>query len=150
MAEKRYFQGRFRPKFPEKYKGDPTKIYWRSSWELQVMKWLDGHSAVVQWSSEETIIPYKSPIDRKFHRYFPDFQVVIARNGIHEQYIVEVKPKAQTKPPKMKHTGRPSKAYVKQVETYLINSAKFEAAKEYCDKKGYKFMILTEDNLKKI
>lgn len=150
MAEKRYLQGRFRPHFPEKYKGDPTKIYWRSSWELQVMKWLDNHSSIVEWSSEETIIPYKSPIDRKYHRYFPDFKITVNKNGILEHYIVEVKPKAQTKPPKKKATGKPSKAYVRQVETFLVNSAKFEAAQQYCDKRGYKFMLITEDNLKKI
>ena len=150
MAEKRYFQGRYCPKFPEKYKGDPTKIYWRSSWELQVMKWLDYHSSIVEWSSEETIIPYKNPLDQKLHRYFPDFKITVNRGGIFERYIVEVKPKAQTKPPKRKTTGRPSKAYVKQVETYLINSAKFEAAQQYCEKRDMKFMLLTEDNLKKI
>lgn len=150
MAEKRYFQGRFCPKHPEKYKGDPTKIFWRSSWELQVMKWLDGHSSIVEWSSEETIIPYMSPIDRKYHRYFPDFKISINKGGLLEHYIVEVKPKAQTKPPKKKATGKPSKAYVRQVETYLVNSAKFEAAQQYCEKKGYKFMLITEDNLKKI
>lgn len=150
MAEKRYLQGRFKPRFPEKYKGNPTKIYWRSSWELQVMKWLDGHASVVQWSSEETVIPYMSPVDKKPHRYFPDFGVTINRDGILEQYIVEVKPKAQTLPPKKKANSRPSKAYIRQVETYMVNSAKFEAAQRYCDKKGYKFMILTEENLKTI
>lgn len=146
-----YLNGRFRPKNPEKYKGNPTTIFWRSSWELQVMKWLDLHSGVVQWSSEETIIPYKSPIDNKYHRYFPDFFVTIKnKNGLLENYIVEVKPKAQTKPPKQKKTLRPTKAYVNQLQTYLVNTAKFEAATQYCNKKGYKFMILTEDNIKKI
>ena len=128
------YSGRFIPKNPQKYVGDPKNIIYRSSWECKVMSWLDKNNDILSWASEELIIPYLSPVDNRVHRYFPDFQVVIARNGIHEQYIVEVKPKAQTKPPKMKHTGRPSKAYVKQVETYLINSAKFEAAKEYCDK----------------
>jgi len=39
------------------------------------MKYLDSHSQIVNWSSEEFCIPYRSPIDRRMHRYFPDFWV---------------------------------------------------------------------------
>ena len=99
------YKGRYTPINPSKYKGDPTKIYWRSSWELQVMKWLDYHSSIVEWSSEETIIPYKNPLDQRLHRYFPDFKITVNRGGIFERYIVEVKPKVDVKPKKGKKTS---------------------------------------------
>ena len=152
MPGKQYYNGRFSPKNPQKYKGNPTRIYWRSSWELQVMKWLDLHSGVTTWSSEEIVIPYRSPVDNKVHRYFPDFFVTIKNSsGIEENYIVEVKPKKQTTAPKKRYKkGVLSEAYVRDLKTYMVNKAKFEAAQEYCSKKGFKFMILTEDNLKKI
>ena len=67
------YKGRYIPKNPNKYKGDPTNIIYRSSWELKLMRYLDEHSDVVQWASEEFFIPYKSPIDGRYHRYFPDF-----------------------------------------------------------------------------
>lgn len=144
------YKGKFRPTYPEKYTGDHTNIVYRSSWELQFMRWCDHNSKVVQWSSEETIIPYRSPLDNRIHRYFPDFLVKIRDDK--EQlvdWLVEVKPKHQTQPPKKKLSkGKPSKRYVQEVQTYVVNQAKFEAAREYCDNKGMKFMILTEDYLK--
>jgi hypothetical protein len=69
------YQGYFKPKNPQKYKGDPTNIVYRSSWELKLMTYLDLHKDIVTWGSEELIIPYRSPIDNKIHRYFPDFIV---------------------------------------------------------------------------
>lgn len=148
----KYYNGKFLPKNPEKYLGNPSNIYWRSSWELQVMKWLDSHSKVIKWASEETIIPYRSPIDNRIHRYFPDFKVHIVNDqGIENIYLVEVKPKKQTQPPKKKLIkGQPTKRYVTEVQTYVVNNAKFEAAQSHCDKMGWKFMILTEDHLKTI
>lgn len=68
-------KGFFKPRNPKKYRGDPTKIVYRSSWELKFMGYLDAHSDVVEWASEEFSIPYRSPIDNRIHRYFPDFLV---------------------------------------------------------------------------
>lgn len=151
MAGRKYYKGKFRPLHPEKYKGDPTNIIYRSSWEIQVMKWLDSHPGVLKWASEELIIPYISPVDKKMHRYFPDFFVVINENGVEKHYIVEVKPKNQTKPPKATTKKSVySKKYLAEAETFLVNNAKFEAANVFCEKRGWKFLILTEDNIKKI
>ena len=66
------YKGRFRPSNPQKYKGDPTKIIYRSWWERNVFSWLDKHKDVIWWQSEEVIVPYRSPIDGRVHRYFPD------------------------------------------------------------------------------
>ena len=68
-------KGLFKPQNLAKYMGDPTKIVFRSSWELKFMSYLDQHTDVIYWQSEELFIPYKSPVDGKYHRYFPDFLV---------------------------------------------------------------------------
>ena len=54
-------QARFIPKHPEKYAGDAAKIFARSSWEINVMKFLDSSMAVMKWGSEELAIPYLKP-----------------------------------------------------------------------------------------
>jgi hypothetical protein len=71
----KYYQGRFKPKNPKKYMGDPTNIIYRSGWEFKLMRYLDVHPDVIEWGSEELIVPYRSPIDGRMHRYFPDFLV---------------------------------------------------------------------------
>ena len=57
---------------------------------------LDENPSVIGWSNEEIIIPYLSPVDGRWHRYFPDFYVKVKnREGIEESLILEVKPKSQ-------------------------------------------------------
>jgi hypothetical protein len=142
MAHKGYFK----PKHPEKYKGNPNNIIYRSSWELKLMLHLDTHPHVIQWSSEEFFIPYKSPVDGKIHRYFPDFYVK-KRNadGKIEVQIIEVKPAYQTVPPVVKESK--SKKYINEVFTWGINSAKWKAAREYCADRKWEFNIFTEKEL---
>jgi len=142
---------KFIPKNKDKYAGNIDLIISRSNWETQTMIWLDEHSGVTKWSSEEVVIPYFSPVDGKPHRYFPDFKVHVKNEGIEQVYLVEVKPKAQTRPPKMrKRLGHPTTRYVSEAKTYVINECKFRAATKYCESRGWKFLILTEDNIKKI
>ena len=71
------YSGIFRPTNPNKYVGDHKNIIWRSTWECRVMTWLDKNPNIVSWASEEVIVPYISPVDGKWHRYFPDFLVKI-------------------------------------------------------------------------
>ena len=98
-----YYKGKFKPKNPKKYIGDPSNIIYRSRWELKLMSYLDKHPHVLEWGSEELIIPYKSPIDGRYHRYFPDFLVKrINKNGQKETILIEVKPEYQTVPPQLK------------------------------------------------
>ena len=89
------YKGFFRPRKISKYKGDHRKIVYRSKLELTFMKYCDDNDAILEWSSEEIIIPYRSPVDGKLHRYFPDFWVRTP-NG---QTLIEIKPKRQCKPP---------------------------------------------------
>ena len=146
------YQGRFKPKNPSKYLGDSTNIIYRSSWELNLMPYLDVHPNVVKWGSEAIIIPYRSPIDGRIHRYFPDFYVEqINMNGKKEKILIEVKPKHQTLEPDSKNKLTPkgmiSKRYLSEVATYGVNKAKWKAAEEYCKDLGWKFQLLTENEL---
>jgi hypothetical protein len=140
------YKGVFKPKNPGKYKGDYNNIIYRSSWELKLMIYLDSHPDILQWSSEEFYIPYRSPIDGKLHKYFPDFYVKKNNsNGITESLVIEVKPKKQVTPPKVKKEV--DRKYLKEVKTYGINSAKWKAAREYCELRKWKFIIMTEKEL---
>ena len=69
------YKGRFKPKNRQKYKGNISEVVYRSSWELKFMQYCDTNNKILKWSSEEIIIPYKSPVDNRVHRYFPDFYV---------------------------------------------------------------------------
>lgn len=140
------YKGYFKPRNPTKYMGDPTTIIYRSSWELKLMRYLDSHSDVIKWASEEFSIPYVSPIDGKVHRYFPDFLVKKRNsNKIIETVVIEVKPHIQTTAPTVQK--KPSKRYLREVYNWGINSAKWAAAKRYCDHREWKFVIMTEHEL---
>jgi hypothetical protein len=137
------YSGRYRPTNPGKYKGDPSKIIYRSLWERQVFKFLDENDDVVKWASEEVIIPYICKTDGKPHRYFVDLMIQLKAGDV---YLVEIKPKNQTVPPKK--SSRKTKRYVTEVLTYIKNESKWEAAKEYCKDRGYSFQVWTEDTIK--
>ena len=140
------YKGYFKPRNPSKYMGDPTTIIYRSSWELKLMRYLDSHSDVIKWASEEFSIPYVSPIDGKVHRYFPDFLVKKRnQNKSIETVVIEVKPKIQTTAPTVQKKA--NKRYIREVYTWGVNSAKWEAAKRYCDHREWKFVIMTEKEL---
>jgi len=142
----KYYQGKFKPKNPDKYKGDPTNIIYRSRWELVVMSKLDAHPDVIEWSSEEIIIPYRSPIDNRIHRYYPDFFMRRKdKDGKTKAFLIEVKPKAQTVPPKVQ--TKATKRYINEVATWGVNSAKWKMAEQYCADRGWEFIKITEDDL---
>jgi hypothetical protein len=138
----KYLQGFFKPLNPHKYKGNPTRIMYRSSLELRCMTHFDIHPSIIWWQSEEVIVPYRSPIDGKIHRYFPDF-IINTKNK--ETIMIEVKPLAQTIEPKRQKT--PTKRYISEVYTWGVNSAKWHAAEEYCKDRKWKFQIMTEKDI---
>ena len=140
------YSGKFYPQNPSKYKGDHTNIIYRSSWECRVMNWLDKNENIVEWGSEEFSIPYKSPVDGKMHRYYPDFFVrVKQKDGIIRAMVIEIKPKKQTKPPEKRK--RVTKQYIQEVATWGINEAKWKSATEFCADRGWTFKVLTEDDI---
>ena len=140
------YSGRFKPKNYKKYKGDPTNVFYRSLWERRFMVYCDNNPNILEWGSEEIIIPYKSPLDKKVHRYFPDFFIKYKNSsGKIIREIIEVKPKRHLLPPK--EPKRKTKRYLGEVNTYIINQAKFKAAEEFCKDRKLGFRILTEEHL---
>lgn len=141
----KYKQGVFKPTHPEKYVGDVGKIIFRQQWELKMLKWADMNPSVLKYASEELVIPYISPVDSKQHRYFVDFLIMVKnRSGEIKKYAVEVKPEAQTMPPKTRNKKR----LITETMTYAVNQAKWKAADEFCKSKGIDFIVLTEKHLK--
>ena len=140
------YGGKFSPKNTNKYLGDPTNIWYRSLWERRVMVYLDENSSVIEWSNEEIVIPYLSPVDNRIHRYFPDFFVRLRnKQGLIESTIIEVKPSSQARPPKMQK--RATRKYITEVRTWGVNEAKWKAADAYCKDRGWKFVVVTEKDL---
>ena len=140
------YKGRYTPKNPKKYKGDHHNIVYRSLWERKFMVYCDNSDNILEWGSEEIIIPYLSPWDGKLHRYFPDFYIKVRQaSGNIKKFIIEVKPKKQTRPPEPVH--RKTKKWLNEVKTYSINEAKWKSASEWCSNNDMEFKILTEEEL---
>ena len=141
------YNGKYRPRYPKKYRGDPTNIVYRSLWEKKFMNYCDITESVNEWQSEEFFIPYRSPLDNRMHRYFPDFLIKYQdNNGRRRIMVVEIKPKKETKMPPQNPKKR-TKSWAYSVKTYAVNQAKWKAAREYCRDRNYEFKIMTEDDL---
>ncbi len=133
-------RGRFLPKFPEKYIGDPTRIFFRSAWEMRAMKFFDASEAVLKWGSEELKIPYLKPTDGRVHHYFPDFIVVYRdKTGAVRKEIIEIKP--------MKETVQRANMNDYDKLSLIINDAKWKAADRFAEAHGMKFRVITEASL---
>jgi hypothetical protein len=140
------YKGKYRPSYPQKYKGDPTNIIYRSLWERKFMVYCDKNQNILEWGSEELALPYRSPIDGRIHRYFPDFYIKVKEStGQIKKYLIEVKPKRQTIEPEVQK--RKTKQYIYEVVEYAKNQAKWKAAKEFCKDRLWEFKIITEDDL---
>jgi hypothetical protein len=133
-------KGRFIPKNPGKYLGDPSKIIFRSSWEVRLFKWLDTTPAVKQWASEEFSVPYLSPIDSKVHQYYPDALVVYQdKFGNMKKEIIEVKP--------YKETVLSNRSTDRDKLAFMINQAKWKAAAIFAASQGMTFRVITEKSM---
>ena len=137
------YKGRWKPKNPKKYEGNPMNITYRSLWERQTFKWCDENSKIAKWSSEEVAIPYILMTYGRHHKYYPDLKITYT-NG--KTVIVEIKPKRQTKPPKVK--ARKTPKYIKEVFAYGMNRYNWTYSEEYVKDRGWEFEIWTEDTLK--
>ena len=141
------YKGRYNPINPKKYRGNPNQIIYRSLWERKVMVYCDKNDAIIEWGSEEVFVRYISPWDGRIHRYFPDFYMKVKQaDGSIKKFIVEVKPKAQTKEP-IKNPKRKTRKWFGEVKNWGINQAKWKSAQEYCKDQGMEFKIFTEDHI---
>ena len=140
------YKGKYKVRCPYKYKGDPTKVIYRSLWELKFMRYCDSNINILEWGSEEMYVWYRSPVDNRPHRYFPDFYIKVReKNGTIKKYIIEVKPQRQTKPPAK--PKRQTKGYLREAFEYAKNQAKWKAANEWCLDRGFEFKVITEKEL---
>jgi len=136
------YRGLYRLTNPKKYVGNTKQIVYRSLLERRFMRYCDLNEDILYWASEELPVRYYSPLDKKYHRYFPDFVVKTVNN---DKYMIEIKPSRQAvkpKPPKKK-----TKSYMRESFEYIKNQAKWQAAKLYCEDKGMQFKIITEKDL---
>ena len=136
------YRGLYRPTNPKKYVGNTKQIVYRSLLERRFMRYCDLNKDILYWASEELPVRYYSPLDKKWHRYFPDFVVKTVNN---HKYMIEIKPYRQAlkpKPPKKK-----TKSYMRESFEYIKNQAKWSAAKRYCEDNNMEFKIITEKDL---
>ena len=138
------YKGLYKPTHPKKYVGDHRKIVYRSLLERRFMRYCDLNQDILFWASEELPIRYFNPIDKRYHRYFPDFVVKTSKQ---KKYMIEVKPSRQIGKPKP--GKKKTKSYMRESFEYIKNQAKWQAAKSYCEDNGLEFKIISEKDLGK-
>ena len=122
------YKGKYQPSYPKKYKGDPRNIVYRSLWERKFMVYCDKNENILEWGSEEVVVPYHSPIDNRYHRYFPDFYIKVREStGKIKKMIIEIKPYRQCIEHKIQK--KKTRGYIYEVMEYAKNQAKWNAAK---------------------
>lgn len=137
---KKWAQGIYTPKNPEKYIGKHKPKY-RSGWEMTFMMFCDNNKNVLHWASEAMAIPYRHPLTGKVANYIPDFFVVYQnRHGKQLAEVVEIKPKKQS-------IIESKIASAKDRAIVAINHAKWASAMAYCKAQGYTFRVISEDDL---
>lgn len=148
MARKNHI-GKFIPKNPAKYVGDVNNIVYRSSWELKLFRHLDTNTVVKKWGSEEISVNYFDPTANKVRRYFPDVVAIVEEAGKQHKIMIEVKPFVETQKPvaKMGKNGKPTPSYLVEDATYATNTAKWEAAKAFCQQHNITFALMSEYEL---
>lgn len=140
-------KGFFRPRNPKKYVGNTQNIIYRSSFELQLMRQFDDDPDVISWASEELAIPYYNKVKKRPARYFPDFVVKKKINNGEKILCIEVKPFNQTIAPKPSKGNRSKRRFINESLTFQMNTDKWEAAKEFCERQGWEFIIMTENEI---
>ena len=146
----KYTNGKYKLKHPSKYIGDPDNIIFRSSWELRFCKYCDENDKIIKWSSEPISIDFWNPLDKKTHRYHPDFYIKVRKeDNSEEDWILEIKPQNQYKKelePKLtgRITPKKLKEYNDKKTVWIINRCKFEAATRFAESIGYRFGAIDE------
>lgn len=140
------YKGLYKATNPKKYVGDYNKIVYRSLLERRFMRYCDLNDDIEYWASEELAVRYFSPLDKKYHRYFPDFIIKTVKG---KKFMIEIKPYRQSLKPKLPKSGVKSKSFMRESFEYIKNQAKWGAAREYCDDHGMHFKIITEKELGK-
>lgn len=159
----KYKQGIFYPKNKDKVIKLNSKggLYYRSGLEHKMMIYFDNNEKVKKWGAEHLRIPYqktewvseKQSYITSEHGYYPDFYYELIReDGSVSKVVVEVKPKSETVEPRMNPnpTAKQMKNFEYAIKMYNKNLSKWNYMVEYCNRKGFKFIIVTEETLSKI
>lgn len=148
----KYHQGTYKLQNPEKYMGDPERIYYRSRWELRFMQYCDHDDKIKKWNAEGVTITYQDT-NGNYHRYYPDFyyEKEVEGSDQYDRVLVEIKPYKETQEPKkpLKESLKSLQNYEYAYKTYKKNLLKWHAAVEWCERRGMRFVIITEHTLKK-
>lgn len=143
----KYKQAKYKIKHPEKFIGDPNELIFKSSWEERAFQMCDNNPHIIRWGYEIIPIWYLKPLPTGNYRktfYLPDLYVEYYdkdHNFVRE--IVEIKPLKQTRASR----ARKSTTKLQENYTYAVNTAKWEAAKCWCENNGIKFSIVTENSI---
>lgn len=118
-----------KPKFREGYlistKNGGKEMHYRSGMECEVYECLEVMPEVIGYEVEPFSVQYS--FMGEIHEYNPDLKILFLDGRIE---IWEIKPANQTSLPK--------------------NTAKWTACQQYCDVRGYQFMVLTEIGMGKL
>lgn len=108
-------------------KNSGKEFYYQSSYECEVFECLEQIPEVVAYDAQ----PFKNGIPYLYkgdsHHYFPDISLKFADGHVE---IWEIKPANQTMLP--------------------LNEAKWEAAKNFCQTRGWDFIVVTEVGIGKL
>ena len=161
-SQGKYRQGLFVPKNKEKLikANSHGGVYYRSGLEHKMMIYLDNNENIISWGSEHLRIPYEktewnsslNEFVTSEHSYYPDFYYELRRSdGSISRVVAEVKPSSETSEPKL-HTN-PTAKQLKNFEYALKmwnkNLSKWKYMIDYCQRKGFDFIIITEEHLGK-
>lgn len=136
---KKFHKGKYEVINRDKYVGSKMPTF-RSSWENTFCRMCDEHPSITRWGSECVKIPYMSPVDGRWHTYYPDFLIqYIDNDGKEHVELIEIKPSGQST-----FENARSSSEKRQV---VINSAKWEAATEWCNRKGIFFRVVNEEHI---
>ena len=138
-GSRKFSQGVYTPRNPEKYIGKGQIIY-RSSWENHFCIFLDSNEHIIEWASEALRIPYRHPLTGKQTTYVPDF-LIRYRNASNQVIteLIEIKPAGQSA---LKEGMNQN-----QRATVAVNHAKWEQARKWCQRQGIKFRVVTENDM---
>jgi hypothetical protein len=138
------YKGTYTPKNRHKYIGNSERVIYRSLWERNVMRWIDENDDIVQFSSEEIVVPYFDESTNVHRKYFVDLWFK-TKDG--KTYLIEIKPHRECVPPKTKVS---SKKYLSEAMEYIKNQSKWKAAKMFAEKHGWEFQVWTEKTIKNL
>ncbi len=141
---KKFKQGVFKPKHPEKFFGKDGFAFYRSGLELNYFRILDSNPNVLKWGSEEIVVPYY--FEDKWHKYYIDIFVVFKSGDSIKKFIIELKPYKQTIQPVWSKRRKES-TYLSECREFAKNQAKWASAKKFAEAKGCEFHILTEKEI---